>query len=680
MKKIVITQLALLAIYFMFGFTLKAQNNSIVNNSQSPYTKLHSLNMNDVIWTEGFWAEKFDVCKNMMVPFMWEILNNPDVSHSFRNFEIAAGKKEGVHSGPPFHDGDFYKWFESAAMVYSITKDKKLDELMDKIIATIAQAQREDGYIHTPVNIEQRQHPEKKKEFAERLDFETYNLGHLMTAACVHYRATGKTNMLVLAKKATDYLYGFYKRSSPELARNAICPSHYMGVIEMYRTTNEPRYLELAKSLIEIRKMVEKGTDHNQDRIPFRDQSSAIGHAVRANYLYAGVADVFAETGDTSLLNPLELIWDDLVHRKMYITGGCGALYDGISPDGSTYEPSNIQQVHQAYGRDYQLPNIAAHNESCANIGNMMWNWRMLQINGDARYADIMEQTLYNSILSSVSLDGKRFFYTNPLCVNKDLPYTLRWSKDREEYISLCNCCPPNVVRTVAEVSNYAYSTSDKGLWCHLYSGNKLSTKLKNGSTIELEQQTDYPWDGDINITMNKVPKDAFSLFLRIPSWCHSAQLQVNGIPVQTLVNPGSYAEINRKWKKSDHIELTLPMEAKLIESNPLVEESRNQIAVKRGPVVYCLESPDMAEDMRIFDVAISTKTNFKPVKITLANSHITALTGEATIISEKNWSNQLYREVSDNQTKTIPIQLIPYYTWNNRGKSEMTVWIPVIH
>ncbi len=676
MKRVLPSFLIVVASVFS-GFQLKAQEKSLINTSQSPYVKMNNIDMDDVQWTDGFWAERFDVCKKTMVPFMWSILNDPEISHSFRNFEIAAGHEDGVHSGPPFHDGDFYKWFESAAMVYAVTKDKELDKLMDKIIAIIGEAQREDGYIHTPVNIEQRQHPEQKKEFAERLDFETYNLGHLMTAACIHYRVTGKTTMLDLAKKATDYLYDFYKKSSAELARNAICPSHYMGVVEMYRTTREPRYLELAEKLIEIRDLVENGSDHNQDRIPFREQHEAIGHAVRANYMYAGVADVVAETGDTTLLKPLELIWEDLVNRKMYITGACGALYDGVSPDGTTYDQPTIQQVHQAYGRDYQLPNITAHNESCANIGNMIWNWRMLQITGEERYADVMEQTLYNSVLSAVSLDGKRFFYTNPLCVNNDLPYTLRWSKDREEYITLCNCCPPNVARTVAEVSNYAYSVSEKGLWCHMYSGNKLDTKLKDGSRVELEQITNYPWDGDIKITMNKVPKNAFSMYMRIPSWCGSAKLMVNGNSVDAVVTPGKYAEVNRSWKKGDVVELILPMEAKLIEANPLVEETRNQVAVKRGPIVYCLESPDV-DGARIFDIALPSDIKLTPEETVISDSKITTLVGEANLTKEKDWSNQLYREISTGDATKVKVRLIPYYAWDNRGKSEMTVWIPL--
>lgn len=666
------------AICLTMGMQGNAQEKSLINTTKSPFVKMHNVNVDAVKFTNGFWADRFEVTQNMMVPFMWEVLNDAERSHSFRNFEIAAGLKEGAHSGPPFHDGDFYKWFESAVAVYAQTKDPKLDSLMDKIIDTFAKAQRADGYIHTPVNIEQRQHPEKKKEFAERLDFETYNLGHLMTAACLHYRVTGKRNMLDLAIKSTDYLYGFYKKASAELARNAICPSHYMGVIEMYRTTRDPKYLELAKSLVEIRKMVENGTDHNQDRIPFRQQTKAIGHAVRANYLYAGVADVVAETGDTTLLKPLELIWNDLTENKLYITGGCGALYDGVSPNGDTYDQPSIQQVHQAYGQDYQLPNMTAHNESCANIGNMIWNWRMLEITANARYADVMEQTLYNSILSAVSLDGRRFFYTNPLAVNHDLTYDLRWSKDREEYIAYCNCCPPNVARTVAEVNNYIYTTSENGVWCHMYAGSTLNTKLASGSEISLEQTTNYPWEGDVKITINKAPRNAMSVFLRIPGWANGSLISINGNVEAIETNPSTYAEINRKWKKGDVIELHMPMEAKLIQANPLVEETRNQVAVQRGPIVYSIESPDMPEGIRIFDIAIPADIKLTPKAVVIAGTKLTALEGEVLLMPKQEWKNTLYQEVSNKAPKKMKIQLIPHFAWNNRGASEMSIWMPL--
>lgn len=669
---------ALSAGMIMFADDSRGQDKSLVNTTSSPYVKLKNVNMGDVKLTGGFWAERLKVCQDSMIPYMWNLYKDPEVAHAFRNFEIAAGLKEGKHSGPPFHDGDFYKLIEALSAMYAITKDPKLDKYIDEVIPVIAKCQRADGYIHTPTMIEERNSKGNASEFKDRLHFETYNMGHLMTAACVHYRATGKTSLLDLAKKSTDYLYNFYKKSSPELARNAICPSHYMGVVEMYRTTRDPRYLELSKSLIDIRGLVENGTDDNQDRIPFRKQTKAMGHAVRANYLYAGVADVYAETGDTSLLKRLDLMWDDVTRHKMYITGACGALYDGVSPDGTSYEPTDVQKIHQAYGRDYQLPNFTAHGETCANIGNMLWNWRMLTMSGDAKYADIAELTLYNSILSGISLNGTKFLYTNPLSYSDDLPFQQRWSKDRVGYIALSNCCPPNVVRTIAEVNNYLYSVSDKGLWFNLYGGSKLSTKLKDGSTVKLTQETAYPWDGNISVSFESAPSKAFSVMMRIPGWCRGATLKINGKAQQEELTSGTYATITRKWKKGDRIELVLPMNATLVESNPLVEETRNQVAVKRGPVVYCLEAKDLPQNVKMFDVAIPSNAAFTPKEITVSNSNLVALEGEGILTGKKNWSNQLYREISQDKPEPVKIRLVPYYAWGNRGHSDMEVWIPV--
>lgn len=661
----------------LFAIDGLAQNDkALVNTSLSPFAKLSSVNMGNVSWTHGFWAERFEVCKKSMVPQLWKVYTDEEISHAYKNFEIAAGLDTGSHKGPSFHDGDFYKTLEAVASLYAATKDKKLDQLMDKAIITIAKSQRDDGYIYTKSMIEQRK-TGSKNQFEDRLSFEAYNIGHLMTAACIHYRATGKTSLLNVAKKATDYLYNFYEQASPSLARNAICPSHYMGTIEMYRTTHDPRYLKLAKHLIDIKGKIDDGTDDNQDRIPFRQQKKAMGHAVRANYLYAGAADVYAETGDTTLLNTLNLIWNDMTARKMYITGGCGSLYDGVSPDGTSYNPLEVQKIHQAFGRDYQLPNFTAHNETCANIGNVLWNWRMLQLTGDAKYADIVELALYNSVLSGISLDGKRFLYTNPLGYSDELPFKQRWSKDRVEYIALSNCCPPNVVRTISEVSNYAYSISEKGLWVNLYGGNTISTALKDGSKIALSQETNYPWSGNIQITVKETPSKPYSLFFRIPVWVENPTITVDGKASAIKLTPGNYAELNRKWKKGDKVELILPMETKLVEANPLVEETRNQIAVKRGPLVYCLESIDL-NDNKLFNIAIPADINLKPVTTQIGNSNIVSLEGEALVTGNGSWKDQLYREVSKMEPAKTTIKLVPYYAWGNRGHTDMSVWLPL--
>lgn len=664
--------------------------------AHSKYAKMVNTPLGAVKWTGGFWGERFNVYSNTSLQSMWATWSNPDISHGFRNFEIAAGTCEGEHWGPPFHDGDMYKWLEAVAAVYAVNKDPELDALMDKFIEQVVKAQRADGYIHTPVIIEERNkgidtHSEhrdqtvigtkvgaedEKGAFANRLNFETYNLGHLMMAGITHYRATGKRTLFDAAIKATDFLCHFYETASAELARNAICPSHYMGVVEMYRATGNPRYLELSKNLIDIRGMVENGTDDNQDRIPFREQYNAMGHAVRANYLYAGVADVYAETGEAQLMKNLTSIWNDIVNRKMYVTGACGALYDGTSPDGTCYEPDSIQKVHQSYGRAYQLPNSTAHNETCANIGNMLFNWRMLESTGDAKYADIVETALYNSVLSGVSLDGKRYFYTNPLRLSDDFPYTLRWPRERQEYIS-CFCCPPNTLRTICEAQNYAYTVSENALWCNLYGQSELTTKLGKRD-LEVSQVTGYPYDGKVMLTFRAVPKkQEMALHLRIPAWCDRATVKVNGEVVDVPVKANTYATLNRVWKKGDVVELDMEMRVKLMESNPLVEETRNQVVVKRGPLVYCLEGMDVADGRRIDDVLIPSTIQFTPTEITIDGSKMIALDGEARLMDEASWDNVLYREVGK-ADRTVKIRLIPYFAWGNRGKSEMTVWMPL--
>ncbi len=686
---------AFLFLALMVCVGISAQQRGMTNTSASNFAKMTSTDIDAVHWTNGFWSERFNVFKDTMILNMWKTLKDEELSHSFKNFEIAAGQCSGTHCGPPFHDGDFYKFFEGVASIYAQTKDPKLDKMMDEAIAVIAKVQRQDGYIHTPViiaelnkGIDTHKHDntitgtktgeKDDKAFGNRLNFETYNLGHLMMAGIIHKRATGKTSLFNIAVKASDFLCHFYETASAELARNAICPSHYMGVVEMYRETKNPRYLELSKNLINIRGMVEKGTDDNQDRIPFRKQYNAMGHAVRANYLYAGVADVYAETGEEQLMKNLTSIWNDIVYRKMYVTGACGALYDGTSPDGTFYTPDSIQKVHQSYGRPYQLPNSTAHNETCANIGNLLFNWRMLQVTGEAKYADIVETALYNSILSGISLDGKRFFYTNPLKVSKDLPYTLRWSKEREEYIKLCNCCPPNTVRTLTQVQNYAYSVAGDVIYFHLYGGNEFKTSFGKKENLKISQTTDYPWDGKIIVEVAEAPKKRLLTFqFRIPSWCDNATITVNGQSVETIIVADTYIPVNRQWKKGDKVEINLEMKAKLLESHPLVEETRNQTAIKRGPIVYCLEGADVQGGKSIDNVLIPADIQFATRKEIIDGSSIVVLDGTARLSNEDSWKNTLYRPVQKSD-KMIKIKLIPYYAWGNRGKMDMTVWLPM--
>ncbi|WP_148908515.1 aceric acid hydrolase [Sphingobacterium allocomposti] len=648
-----------------------AQQKAITNTGESPFAVQKAVNMGDVSWTKGFWAERTSTCYERMVPNLWDIYTDAEISHAYRNFEIAAGLQQGEHKGPSFHDGDFYKTLEAVCALYAQTKDAQLLQMIDEVIPVIAKAQRADGYIYTKATIDQR-NSGQNIEFQDRLSFESYNIGHLMTAACIHHRVTGKSDLLRIATKAADYLYGFYKKSNPTLARNAICPSHYMGTIELYRTTRNPKYLELAKHLIDIKGEIEDGTDDNQDRVPFRKQNKAMGHAVRASYLYAGVADLCAELQDTTLSNRLFAIWEDVVRHKMYITGGLGALYDGTSPDGTSYDPAEVQKVHQAFGRDYQLPNLTAHNETCANIGNMLWNWRMTNFTGDAKYMDVLELALYNSVLSGISLDGDKFLYTNPLSYSSKLPFQQRWSKKRVPYISLSNCCPPNVVRTIAEVAAYAYGLSDDAVWVNLYGGNVLQTTYK-GNPISIKQESNYPWDGDATFLIEELPK-GYALKLRIPAWAETAEIRKNNEKVAFSKEKG-YAILKGDFKKGDRIHLRLPMAVRFMEANPLVEETRNQVAVMRGPVVYCLEQADVKQTVDIFDLQISHQDTFVPTHESVLGQDIVFLKGQAYTDGKQSWST-LYRPMGETKKQTVPVRLVPYFAWGNRTFGDMAVWL----
>ena len=663
----------------------------LTDMSHSQQAKVYNLPMGSTQWTGGFWGDRFSMLASSGIWDMWNTWNTPyetldengkHGSHGFRNFEVAAGTVKGKHHGPPFHDGDFYKWLEACATVYAVTKDPKIDALMDKVIEQIALAQRADGYIHTPVVISERNQgidshalsenaagieigKDQKHAFASRLNFETYNLGHLMTAGIIHKRATGKTTLFNCGKKAADFLYNFLTNDAAELSRNAICPSHYMGAAEMYRETGDKKYLTLAEGLIAIRDSVTNGEDHNQDRHKFRDQYEAMGHAVRANYLYAGVADLYAETGEAQLMKNLSAIWNDIVNHKIYIMGGCGALYDGVSPDGTTYNQPSIQQIHQAYGRQFQLPQEYAHNEICAQIGMLLFSWRMFQTTCDPQYIDNIENELYNGILSGISLDGKDYFYTEALRRTKEYPYVLRWPKHRQRYIS-CFCCPPNTLRTLCQAQEYAYTINKDTLWVNLYGQNSLKTK-----DLEVEQVTNYPWDGKITLTIKKA-KNLKSIRMHIPGWSTDMTLKLNGEPIlaEDLRQP-------RKWKKGDTIELILPMKARLVEANPLVEEAKNQIAVMRGPIVYCLEGQDIQGSHRINDIAIPADIQFTEKKMTISGHEMTVLEGDALLVNNGMWGkDELYRDVRPVKKEKVHIRLIPYYAWDNRGIDDMSLWL----
>jgi len=659
-----------------------------IASAKSPYAKVEAVPWTEVRWTEeGFWAERLEVCRTNMIPALWRIMEGTNYSQFYENFGIAGGIAQGRHRGASFNDGDFYKWMEAASAMLAITHDASVDRQLDEIIGVIAKAQREDGYIHTPVLIAAKI-GEGKKAFEERLQFETYNMGHLLSAACIHFRATGKTNFLNVARKTADFLCATFDHPTPGLARFSICPSHYMGMVEMYRATGEAKYLGCAKKLLAARDFVANGDDDNQDRIPLEQQTDAMGHAVRANYLYAGAADLFLETGDRTLWAPLQKIWSNVVEQKMYITGGCGALFDGASPDGSKDQKS-ITRVHQAYGRNYELPNLTAHNETCANIANILWNWRMFLATGEGRFMDVVELALYNSVLSGAGLDGTNFFYVNPLRSVQPMPVELRWKHERIPFLSSF-CCPPNLARTLAEIGGYAYGKSENAIWVNLYAGNQLVTELGRFRKVRMTQQTEYPWNGRIRIKFDKCPQTEFALKLRVPGWASEQGepsrekkdlfgLRVNGVLTKTPAVSSGYLPIRRTWRPGDSVDLEFPMPPRMIEANPLVEETANQIAIKRGPVVYCLEQPRSdGSHARMMDVSISADADL------VARFDRSLLGGVAVIETSgflrhnNDWNGDLYRPLGTVRESAIKLQFIPYFAWANRGPMDMTVWLPL--
>lgn len=676
MKKLII-QLISYFIFFLSNFlNLQAQNRGLLQTSNSPFIKLKNVNIGDVKWTGGFWKDKVDKCEQVMIPYMDTIY----MQKALKNFKVAAKLEQGEFWGSWWHDGDFYKWVEALVMWYADTKDKQTGKQIDEIISIIAKAQEPDGYINTAIQIghgtlsinftDERPFKDKQRWQSEK-EHEMYNFGHLFTLASLHYRITGKTTLLDVALKAADYLATVFNNPTPELASLIFNPPQIMGLVELYRSTGNKKYLQLANTFLDMKGMMKEKRIETQDHLPVRDQTEAVGHAVTGIYLYAGMADVYAETGDTALMKVLNKLWADAVYKKMYITGGMGS-----------YHNSSIgnERVHEAFGAAYDLPNATAYSETCANIANAILNWRMLALTGNSKYADVMEQVFYNSMLSSIGIEGKSYFYTNMLrFYGKDHKLLSsdayqRWNLPRGGI-----CCPTSTVRTIEEMSNYAYSINTKGVWVNLYGSNTLNTKLPDGNIVSFTQTTNYPWDEDVKIVCEASIKNNISLMLRIPAWANDATVHVNGKVVTEQIIAGKYVELNRTWRKGDVVELHLPMKVQLIEANAKVEANVNQVAIQRGPIVYCLEQQDIADTVSLSNIKISSNVQLTPVYKKELLGGITVLQGVALEKDAATWqSNGLYTQVDNGKLKPVKIQLIPYYAWNNRGIDEMSVWLPL--
>lgn len=650
----------------------------LTDTGHSKNARVMPLGSNDVTWTEGFWKDAFDMCANSTVPQLEHMFASKDISHVVENFRICAGDAEGKFGGTVFGDGDFYKWMEAAIYAAAKTGSDELLARIDTYIDLIARAQLPDGYISTKQII-----GERTKSGVSRMgdinDFEVYNFGHLFTAACLHKRLTGKDNFFAIAVKTADYLEHLYEEAEQKgEVQTAVCPSHYMGLVEMYRTSKDEKYLRLAKKAITLRDSVKDGMDDNQDRTPLEAHEKIIGHAVRANYLYAGVADLCLEADEEKYREVLDKVWRSLVDKKLYITGGCGALYNGASPYGNFFKH---QLVHQAYGYEYQLPNVTAYNETCASIGGVMWAYRMFQLDPKAEYFDVIERMMLNTNLAAVSLDGKRFFYENMLRRAKKLDYELIWPLTRSEYI-LSYCCPPNLARTIAESAEYAYAVSDDAVYCGLYGSSEARFDLKSGSAFTLRQQTDYPYDGRIRFTCSEVQSDMpFTLKLRIPNWAVSGRVSANGtVRELDMSDRGTYISVRVEHPATDEVELVLDMKARYTVAHAMVEEDTNQAAIEYGPLVYCAESVD--EDVSTLDdIYLNLEADYRGVPVSIAGRKIMALEAEEYVMNREGYDRDaLYQTLAYHGIKKHKVRFIPYFAWDNREFGEMKIWFPVAY
>lgn len=616
----------------------------------SPHAVMHPVPVRAVTIGEGFWYARRKANAERSIPTMLELLEANGVVDNFRRL---SGRKNAPLRGPVYTDSDIYKWIEAASFTLQTQRNAELEATIDKLVDDILSAQDADGYLDTHWSAER-----TKDRFTQMTrSHELYCLGHMLQASIAYYRATGKRRFLDGGIKYVDYLIANFG-PAPKRPLLTGHPECELALAELYRTTGERKYIELAGYLLsgqETQRLHLKpwDTDYMFSGVPFTSRTHFIGHAVRAMYASSGATDYYLETGDPAYWNTLQTLWSDMTRHKMYITGGVGSRSDG-----------------EAFGDPYELPNAQAYTESCAAIGNMMWNFRMLAASGDAKYADVMERALYNGINSGMSLDGTLYCYRNPLAS--------RGEKIRNPWYDT-TCCPPNIERTLASLPGYFYATGKDGLWVHLYHNSDLDWHLEDGTGLRVNQQTEYPWKGVVAITVSPARATEFSLHLRIPGWSRNTEVSVNGRRVEGAT-AGQYLAVRRQWKAGDKVTLEFGMTPELLVSNPLVLENDGKAALERGPLVYCLEQPDQKapmDDLLLRQPSEAFASEFD--KDLLGGVVVLKHAGAAF---EKPLEDQpLYRPIAlDEPSKTKPVDLtfIPYYAWANRGEHAMEVWVPL--
>ncbi len=636
----------------------------------SPHAKLRAVHNQAVTWTGGFWQEKQHMVRDVSLQSVLDALEDPENATYFGNFRAVREGRDDFH-GRWWSDGDCYKTIETMLLLVEAEEDPALLRRIDEMVEEIAAAQEPDGYLNTHIT-----NSKSRNRWTDIEHHEIYNFGHLFTFGVLHHQVTGKSTALNVAIRAADYLYETFISRDPDKARFGFNPSQIMGLVELFRETGNANYLELARIFVENRgahpDMPGNNGDQSQMRVPILEENEAVGHAVTGPYLWAGAADIVMESGETALMDAITRIWEDSTYRKMYITGGVGALHKGSSERSHP----RYEAVSEAYGRPYQLPNDTAYNETCGNISKAMWSWRMLQLTGDARYADVIERVMYNTGLSGVSLSGSHFTYSNPLRFNGDKHFIGNNDSPRRWTRWSCYCCPPQVTRTLAGLHRWAYSASEGQTWVHLFGSNRLVTG-QGDQEIILDQTSDFPWAGDVSLTVTKAPAVEHAINLRIPGWAGAATLKINGDTIALSGDGPRYETLSRVWSDGDRIEVSLPMEPQIVIGKPDIEEIRNQAAVVVGPMVYCLEGADLPDGVTIEDVILTSTAKFTPRKGDGLFAGMTLL--DVTLQTRPGWaSKELYLPLADGQGGTVETTLIPYYGWNNRDDNTMSVWLPL--
>ena len=633
-----------LALVGLLAGCINRGEQSTVNDQLSHGYPINPVPFTSVKVGDGFWGQRLKASREVTVPLAF---SKCEETGRYRNFECAAHPSDTIHVGGfSFDDTDVYKTIEGASYLLQTYPDERLKQYIDSVLVIVAGAQEPDGYLYTARTMNPK-HPHEwagnqRWEKVEELSHEFYNLGHMLEAAVAHYQATGQRNFLDIAIRYADCVIREVGPSEGQVVR---VPGHQiaeMGLAKLYLATGNQKYLDQAKFFLDYRGKTDHRDPYNQTHLPVLEQKEAVGHAVRATYMYAGMADVAALTGDEGYIHAIDTIWDNIVSKKMYITGGIGSTNDG-----------------EAFGANYELPNATAYNETCAAIGMVYVNHRLFLLHGDSKYYDVLERTLYNGLISGVSLEGDAFFYPNPLKVSKERKY------QRQAWFG-CACCPSNISRFIPSLPGYVYAVKDNDVYVNLFMGN-TSTLQVNGQPVTLKQETAYPYSGNVKLTVEQAALP-FTLKVRIPGWTRNEAMpsdlytfadqkqstwsvKVNGEEVKADLQQG-YCSISRDWKAGDVVDLGFDLQPRLVKANDQVEADRGLVAVQCGPIVYCAESPDNAKPIDSISINQQTqlKVEWQPEKLHGINQIVT----------------------DDGVT------LIPYYAWAHRGVSDMEVWIPL--